>query len=171
MSRIDDADNIYGDGPGKTLVLGIRNFELRVFEYYDLEDKTGVYDDAEFGAGRLGITSFGYRLDLAGAGPLHLTALLGGAWVRRPSLRLDPDDISSDYVLQAQHGLAGLVGGGVNLFGVLTIDVRAYPTMWSDLAGDSRVMVDAAGMQTVETIVESPGGMPITVNVGLGFAY
>lgn len=163
-----DGRNVFGAGLGKTVVLGIRGFEMRVYERYELDDKSGMFGDAQGVRARLSITSVGRRYTFV-RGKIAARALIGGAWLRRSSVRFDPDDISSDFLLRSQHGLAAMVGGGVQL-GPLTAEIRAYPALWSSLEGDSRY-VSVDGRVTTEVIMDSPGGVPITTTIGVGFGF
>ena len=88
----------------------------------------------------------------------------------RPSLGMDPDDFITDSPMHAQIGGGALVGGGVRFYDLLTIDVRAYPTSWMAREG-TRAEVGADGMLTMVQIMETPGGMPITFNAGIGVAF
>lgn len=168
--RTADPDNIYGDGPGKTLVLGIARLELRLFERYDLEDRTGLYGDAAGVRGRMSISSVGYRITLGALSDLiAIRGLVGVAWVRRPSLRMAVDEILSSFEYRQQHGIAAMLGGGVQL-GPFVAEVRAYPTRWADLTGDARYTWNGSG-QTTSQIAVSPGGTPITFTAGVGIAF
>ncbi|MBP9088784.1 MAG: hypothetical protein KBG15_21855 [Kofleriaceae bacterium] len=159
-----DPTNIYGDGLGATLVVAIRSFELRAFEYYDLEDKTGTYNNARGAQGQLGISSLAYRHTVKQAGAINLGVLIGGAWLRRSSLRYDEDDAFANdgFERHSQHGIGALLGGGaaVRVGPVLLgLDARIYPTLWASITG-----MRASDPGPIETIVDSPTGMPITVN-------
>jgi hypothetical protein len=167
--RPADATNIYGNGLGKTLVIGIRGFEGRFFEYYDLEDKTGTYDGARGAQGTLGISSLGYRFHVAAAGPVRIGVLVGGAWLRRPSLLYDVNDpLGSDgFERRTQNGIGVLAGGGAELrLGpvVLGVDARIYPTKWASMEG-----MRASVPGPIETITSTPGGIPVTVNAWISF--
>lgn len=162
---------MYGDGRGKTLVLGIGTIELRLFEYYALEDRSDMFGNAEGARGELGLSSLGARISMIEVGPLRVSALLGFAYVRRSHLRTDVDGFEDSISSRLQRGL-GLQGGvGVSLGGYLHAEARAYPTLWSDLEGDSRMVVDDNGAQMIELITDSPGGMPMTFSIGLGVPF
>lgn len=154
-------------------MLGIRHWELRIYENYDLDDKSDQYDNVELAEGRMGITSVGRRIALRDIGAVRISALVGAAWLRRKSLRLDPDEISSAYEPRFQHGLGVLAGAGAAIgisFFTVRADLRVYPALWQDLTGDSRaVYVD--GMPMFEAVTESPGGVPVTANVALGVEF
>lgn len=164
-----DKTNIYGDGLGATFVVAVRSFELRAFEYYDLEDKTGKYDNVRGAQGQLGISSLAYRYSVKQAGPVGLGILIGGAWLRRSSMRYDEDDAFANdgFERHSQHGIGALVGGGASLrVGpvLLGVDARLYPTIWATITG-----MRASDPGPIETIVESPTGMPLTLNAWVTF--
>ncbi|MGE0395229.1 MAG: hypothetical protein AB7T06_00780 [Kofleriaceae bacterium] len=170
-ASIGDDRNVYGDGRGKTLVIGFGAVELRLFEYYALEDRSGMFGNAENGRGELGLSTIGSRLSLLQVGPVVVSALIGVAYVRRSHMRSDVDGFESEIASRLQRGL-GLQGGiAVGLGGYLRAEARVYPTLWSDLEGDSRVVIDENGTQMVEVISDSPGGMPMTLSIGLGVPF
>ncbi len=162
-----DTAQLYGNGYGKVFVLGYRRFELRFLESYDLADRSGMFD-ADHGHAQLGIMSLGYRWHLP-IGGFALRPLLGVAWVRRPSLRIDPDDLFEDYAVSSQHGLAAMLGGGAMIrFGehlAISADLRLYPTYWSGIDGIRANYQN--GMVTVDPLMSSPGGIPRTFTVAL----
>ncbi len=170
-ASIGDDRNVYGDGRGKTLVIGFGAVELRLFEYYALEDRSGMFGNAENGRGELGLSTIGSRLSLLEVGPVVVSALIGVAYVRRSHMRTDVDGFESEIASRLQRGL-GLQGGiAVGLGGYLRAEARVYPTLWSDLEGDSRLVIDENGAQMVEVISDSPGGMPMTLSIGLGVPF
>ena len=65
-----------------------------------------------------------------------------------------------------------LGGGPVLQAGRISVgaDLRIYPTMWSDISGDTRGVVRDGNVMT-EQIMESPGGMPITVTLAIGIGF
>jgi len=162
-----DTSQLYGNGYGKTLVLGFStHYELRFLESYDLEDRSGMFD-ADRAHGQLGITSLGYRINMP-MGAFAVRPLLGLAWMRRPSLRSDPDDVLEALTVRSQHGLAAMVGGGIAIrFGHLAVsaDVRLYPTWWQSINGTRATVNDDTVMYT--PVAESPGGIPRTITVAL----
>ncbi len=161
-----DSDQLYGNGLGRVLVISFLGVEVRTVETYDLEDRSGMYD-VDDGHGRMGMTSVGYRL-YRPLGRGSLRPLLGLAWIRRSSLRADPDEIFTDYQLTSQHGLALMLGGGVGVrVGPLdlAVDLRLYPTRWSSINGNRVVVRD--GMPTTEDLTESPGGIPATLTLSI----
>lgn len=164
-----DPRNLFGNGLGRALVVGFKGWELRGFEDYDLENRAAMSNGVTDGTnGRLTITSAGRRFSLA-RGPVVVRALAGAAWLRRSNVSLEPDDLR--YELRSQHGLAALVGGGV-AFGPLSAELRAYPAVWSDLAGHTRYVYDEdGGGVNAEVVEDSPGGMPITLTIGAGISW
>lgn len=168
-----DTDQLYGNGSGRTFVLGVANFEIRLLESYDLDDRSGGMFDADGGQGRFGITSTGYRFMLA-AGRVSARPILGVAWLRRTSLRYDEMSLvgGAYHETLSQHGLAAMLGGGVGIrLGLLdvSIDARAYPTWWSEIGGDRAVIRNDAVV--FEPITESPGGMPYTLTATIAIGY
>lgn len=165
-----DADQVYGNGAGRVLVIATRGVELRYLEYYDLEDRSEMFD-AQGAHGRLGITSAGYRWMRPLLGSVSVRPLLGIALLRRPSMRMDPDEILSSFQMLPQYGWGILAGAGLGVrLGRLDVsaDLRVYPTSWGEIDGQRGVVRD--GRYTVEAVTESPGGMPrtVTVNVMIG---
>lgn len=167
--RPDDGQNIYGSGYGRGWVFGYWIVELRL-ESYDLPDRSKTYDNVFDANARFSVYSLAARPTLVTLGPLELTALVGAALVLRPSMRMDPDDLVSASMLRSQWGGALLVGAGVRLYDVLTVDVRAYPTSWMEIGG-VRAELDANSALTYVPLAASPGGTPITLNVGAGWAF
>jgi hypothetical protein len=72
--------------------------------------------------------------------------------------------------LHDQYGLGLLAGAGVRLFDVITVDVRGYLTSWMGMTG-TRAEVGANAALTSTTLMDSPGGTPITLNIGAGWAF
>lgn len=168
-----DSDQLYGNGGGRTFVLGIQNFEIRLLENYDLEDRSGGMFDADGGQGRFGITSTGYRFLLA-AGRVSVRPIVGLAWLRRTSLRYDEESLvgGAYHETMSQHGIGAMLGGGVGLrLGLLdiSVDARAYPAWWSEIGGDRAVIRNE--MVVFEAITESPGGMPYTLTATIAIGY
>lgn len=174
-ARTGDTHNLYDRGFGRTFVLAIRNWEFRIYENYDLDDKTDTYDDVEYGNGRFGVTSVGRRIWLRDLQGLHVSALVGGAWVRRKMLKVAPDDILSSYQPQRQHGVGLLAGAGVSyeVFDYLSLraDVRLYPMWWEDISGETRAVEGPNHTVNAELIEDSPGGLPMSFNVAAGVAW
>ena len=163
-----DTDQLYGNGYGKTFVLGFKtHYEFRFLESYDLEDHAGMFD-ADGGHAQLGITSLGYRWHMP-TGVFALRPLVGIAWLRRQSLRSDPDDILTEYTLSSQHGLGVMLGGGAQIrLGehlAVSADVRLYPTYWASIDGTRATY--SGDMVMLTPVTESPGGMPRTLTVAL----
>ncbi len=106
-----DTDQLYGNGAGRALVLGLFNVEVRLLENYDLDDRSGGMFDAAGGQGRFGITSMGYRFMLD-AGRFSARPIVGLAWVRRSSLRYDENSTFGgfDHELQARRLRLQLAG-------------------------------------------------------------
>ena len=156
-----NAGHAYGDGFGRTLMLAIKGIEVRPLETYDLEDRTGMLD-ARGVYGKLRMTSVGLRLRHR-AGPLALRPLIGVTWIRRSAFT--HDELSTAFERRTQHGLAVQAGVGLELrLRAISIgfDVRAYPTLWSELAGEIAIIRD--GGLVYEPITDSPGGVPRTVS-------
>lgn len=162
-------DQVFGNGFGRVLVFTYKAFEMRLLEDYDLEDRSDTV--RSYGArGRMGITSFSYRLS-ASVGPLSLRPLLGVAWMRRANFVID--DALSTPEIRSQHGLSLQAGGGVQLvLGRIQIgaDLRFYPTHWFDITQGtfadgppSRAMYKD-GMLSYEQVMETPAGMPRTIS-------
>jgi hypothetical protein len=171
VGRIGPADgnNIYGPGYGRGYVFGYSIFEVRI-EGYDLPDRTNTYGNVQGANGRLNIGSFAVRPVVLTLGPIELTALLGLAAILRPWLGMDETTISSGVERNTQYGGGAVVGGGARLYDVITIDVRAYPSTWMGSPG-SRAEVGPTGMLTYVPFTDTPGGMPITFNAGVGVAF
>lgn len=168
-----DSDQLYGNGSGRTFVLGIQNFEIRLLENYDLEDRSGGMFDADGGQGRFGITSTGYRL-LLSAGRVSVRPIVGLAWLRRTSLRYDEASLvgGAYHETMSQHGIGAMLGGGIGLrLGLLdvSVDARAYPAWWSEIGGDRAVIRN--DVVVFEPITESPGGMPYTLTATIAIGY
>ncbi len=164
----DDGKNIYGAGFGRGYVLGYSIFELRL-ETYDLPDQTKTYDNVDLANGRLSIYSLAARPTLKRVGPIEVTVLAGLAVLSRPSLAMDPTDILTVAQLHDQYGAALVVGGGVRIFDVLTIDLRGYLTSWQAMSGMRAEMGDTGALTYVP--VTDGGGLPITLNAGVGLAF
>jgi hypothetical protein len=172
-ASIGDSRNVYGGGLGRALILGIRGVEVRLYEAYDLDDRSGTFA-SDRGSARFSITSVGVRLPVR-IGPLSVRTLLGGAWVRRPSLRYDEAAIlgDSDYSAMAQHGFGVVAGAGLGLdLGprlMLVADLRAYLVAWGGMGGSRVVMTD--GMTQVEAVTEKAGGIPATATAMLAVRF
>ena len=171
MVKIADPRNAFGNGPGKTVVLGIRNWEIRAYEEYEQEDLSDpdVYGDAQGVRARFSITSVGRRILFPVGQYVALRALIGGAWLRRASYRDDPDAILSTagFAMRPQHGLAAMVGGGVQV-GPFTAEMRAYPAVWSDISGNARLEIAGSEPSSMD---KSPSGIPVTLTAGVGFFF
>ncbi len=172
MAHIADPRNQFGNGPGKTAVLGIRNWEIRAYERYEQGNRSDpdTFGDAQGARARFSITSVGRRLLFpTGIPAVALRALIGGAWVRRDSYRNDPDSLltTTGLAMRPQHGLAAMVGGGVQI-GPFTAEMRAYPAVWTDISGDSRSEIEGPEPSSQ---MESPGGIPVTLTAGFGFFF
>lgn len=131
MMRTGDMRDTHSEGLGRAAVLGIQGWEIRAYERYDVAT-----------ADIIRISSFGRRISF-GTNLVRVRALLGLAWLRRPPQNPSPEDIFTN-----QQGLGAMLGGGIQL-GLLTAEIRAYPTMWSG----------------------EPGGTPVTLTVGLGLSF
>jgi hypothetical protein len=131
MMRTADMREPYSEGLGRTVVLGIKGWEIRAWERYDVAD-----------VDRVSISSVGRRINF-GTGLVRARALLGVGWIRRPKSMTSSEDLFS-----SQHGIAAVLGGGLQL-GVLTAELRAYPTYWSG----------------------EPGGIPVSLTVGIGISF
>jgi len=166
----DDGQNIYGPGYGRGWVLGYSIVEVRL-ETYDLPDRSKTYDNVGGANGRFSVYSFAARPTLKTVGPLELTVLVGLAALSRPSLAMDPNDLISESQLRDQYGAGVLAGVGVRLFDVLTVDLRGYLVSWQGNSGQVRAELGANDALTYATIGDPPGGMPITLNVGAGWAF
>ena len=165
----DDGQNIYGPGYGRGWVLGYWMFEARM-EVYDLPDQTKTYDNVNYANGRFSIYSLAVRPTLLTVGPLEVNLLVGLAALSRPSLGTDPSDILSVTQLHDQYGLGLLAGAGIRIYDVFTVDVRGYLTSWMGMSG-TRAEVGANDALTRTTLMDSPGGTPITLNIGAGWAF
>lgn len=165
-----DGKNIYSTGLGRGWMLGYSMFEFRI-ESYDLADQTKTYDNVANASGRAGIYSLVARPTVFTAGPIQLVGTIGVALVTRPSLRDDPDDVDSDIVhLREQWGGALVIGGGVRIYDLVTVDVRAYPTAWSGISGN-RAEADDSGKLVMTPLADSPGGVPLSINAGIGLSF
>ena len=170
----DDDPNLFQSGFGRTLVLSMSRWELRLFETYDLDDPSGLYD-TENSEGRMAITSIARRLSLVSAGPFGISGLVGASWVRRPSVRFDPDALidSDGFGAKSQHGVGAVVGVGAavslgpRLF--IAADLRVHALAWFDIAGQRVLWIDDQVM--TETIEDQPGGFPTTASVTVGAGF
>ncbi|CAN5231324.1 hypothetical protein BH11MYX1_BH11MYX1_39950 [soil metagenome] len=174
-----DSKSIYKAGLGRGVVLGYRLFEFRA-EQYDLTDRSGMYTNVAHGDGIATITSLARRIPLAATEMVQASALVGAAFVSRPSM-IAPDEgdpsvgagFRGDQVAKAQWGLGVLLAAGITLGGVLYADVRIYPTYWSAISG-TRLEYDDTTHTTSKVAVTndtSPGGLPITFNAGVGWSF
>lgn len=164
-----DGNNIYGPGYGRGYVFGYSIFELRL-EHYDLPDRSHTYDNVFDATASFLAYSLAARPTLLTKGPVELTVLAGLALVVRQSMRMDPNDLVTESEIRSQFGGALLAGVGARVFDVLTVDVRAYLTSWQDISG-MRAELGTNDALTYVPLTESPGGTPITVNVGAGWAF
>lgn len=172
MVQIADPRNRFGNGPGKTVVLGIRNWEIRAYERYEQQERSDPvqFGDAQGVRARFSITSVGRRIMFpTGIPHIALRALIGAAWVRRDSYRNDPDALltTTGQAMRPQHGLAAMLGGGLQA-GPFTVEMRAYPAVWADISADSRYEIDGS---EPSSMMESPGGIPVTLTAGVGFFF
>lgn len=165
-----DGKNIYSSGLGRGWMLGYGMFEFRI-ESYDLDDQTKTYDNVANASGRAGIYSIVARPTVFTAGAIEVIGTVGVALVTRPSLRDDPDDVDSDIVhLRHQWGGALVLGGGLRIWDLVTIDVRAYPAVWSGISGN-RAEADDTGKLVMTPLADSPGGVPLSINAGVGLSF
>lgn len=164
-----DGDNIYGPGYGRGYVFGYSIFELRL-ENYDLPDRSRTYDNVFDATASFHIFSLAARPTLLTRGPVELTVLAGLALLVRQSMRMDPNDLVTESEIRSQFGGGLLAGVGARVFDVLTVDVRAYLTSWQSISG-MRAELGTNDALTYVPLTESPGGTPITVNVGAGWAF
>ncbi len=174
-----DDKNIYKSGLGRGFVLGYGAFEAR-FEQYDLTDRSGMFTNVAHADGIASITSIAGRIPLAQTEMLQASALVGLAVLSRPSM-IAPDEgdptigaaFAGDQVAQAQWGIGAQLGIGITIGGIFYADARLYPTYWSAISG-TRYEYDAmtnTAAQVAVTQDQSPGGIPITLNAGIGYAF
>ncbi|MFT3696297.1 MAG: hypothetical protein QM831_24365 [Kofleriaceae bacterium] len=175
-----DGNNIYNHGLGRGIVAGIGNLEIH-FEQYDLQDRSNQFTNVAHADGIASITSVAYRVGLVKSRYMSVSGVVGLALLSRPSMIQEaPDDpdlvdfgFTNDYVTMSQWGVGAVLGGGVTLLQYFYADVRVYPTAWSSMAGMRYEMPDGAmtSVMTPVTKDNTPGGMPITFNVGIGYGF
>jgi hypothetical protein len=127
--------------------MGMYGLEVRLWDYYDLEDMTDRFENVQGADARFMVSSVAYRFSLFGSGAIGTSILAGIAWLRRESITE-----TGTGPLAIQQGFGALLGGGLTYrMGIpfIGVDARVYPTAWS-------------GME---------GGTPYTVTVGAGAAY
>jgi hypothetical protein len=174
-----DPKSIYKSGPGRGVVLGFRLFEFRL-EQYDLTDRSGMFTNVAHGDGIASVTSLAARIPVASTEMIQASVLVGIALVSRPSM-IAPDladpslglNIQGSQVAQGEWGGGALLGVGVTLGGIFYVDARLYPTYWTGLSGirlEYDEMTHTASKVTV-TNDTSPGGIPITLNAGVGYSF
>jgi len=170
LGQLDPADdsNIFGAGYGRAVLFRIKGFETR-FAVYDLVDRTHSYDNVGLAEGTATITSFGYRFDLFDTGVFSLSALAGGQIIARPWIGLASDDILTVTSSHKQLGAGAILGAGIRMFGILTAEVRAYPTSW--MGYDGMRAQNQNGMLVTMPVSQAPDGMPISVDLGIGYGF
>lgn len=175
-----DGNNIYNRGLGHGFIAGLGDFEFQ-FASFDLSDRSDQFTNVAHADGIATITSLAYRVGLFKSRVVSVSGLVGLAVLTRPSMiQIEPDDPdlagfgnTNDYEPTAQWGVGAVLGGGVTLFQYLYADVRLYPTAWSGIAGTRYELADGATTTTTTMITKdsSPGGMPITFDVGIGYGF